>query len=838
MFKPDNKKSAPSSLRSRYIILTILLGLIVISTVLFFYSGVLTNKRELTNKVENINQKRNKLELIHRNLFKIHRNVGFFLNDPLQGKYTEISQQLIADSIKTAMNLTQVLGVNHQNEATRTVKLLDNNLNKLQKNVSTLFKIRMDINQQYPGLALSANEMTPPLHAVDGNFELLRNEIENKEFKPSSDTLFPSLMDSYLLWASQVSQVRIYFANRLASFSNQILSDQVESYYHIHNKFSLSINKLEKLYANEDSFEGESLVASIKKNSEKWHQIFIQVQLLTELESWRGDVYYQKTQLNPLIDKITDLIISMDGYFLAEQKNIIKELRNNTETLTTLIIFIIILFLLFISAIIWSLDWMVFKPINQVVMALKSTAFERDAPKILAVNSREISSLVEAFSEMNEQVSHRQNALEHQALHDYLTGLPNRLMLNERLEYQILQSERDKQNFSLFLIDLDHFKDVNDSLGHLMGDILLENVAKRLTEQVRKVDTIARLGGDEFAIILPDTNKEQSESLATKINISITKLFNIDNQIINIGLSIGIVNFPEDGTDKISLLKHADIAMYLSKKNRTCFSHYDSDEDIYSRNRLVLINDLRDAIANDTLDLYYQPQIDVQSEQIIGAEALLRWNHPEHGFIQPDKIVELAEYEGIIHQLSLWVLKQAIAECSLWHQEKHQLSISVNLSVHDLLNHSLNEQVAALIEQYQLKSQFLTLEVTESGMMNNPARSIEMLEKLNNMGIKLSIDDFGTGFSSLAYLKKLPVHELKIDQSFIFNMDNDESDVVIVKSTIDLGHNLGLRVTAEGVENSRILDIIKNFGCDYAQGYLFSRPKPRREFLSMLNEEC
>jgi diguanylate cyclase (GGDEF)-like protein len=383
---------------------------------------------------------------------------------------------------------------------------------------------------------------------------------------------------------------------------------------------------------------------------------------------------------------------------------------------------------------------------------------------------------------------------------------------------------------------LDHFKDVNDSLGHLVGDILLENVADRLTEQVRKVDTVARLGGDEFAIIFPNTNRAQSEVLAIKINETITKSFNIDKQIIKIGLSIGIVNYPEDGIDSVNLLKHADIAMYFSKKNRSCFSHYDSNDDIYSRNRLALISDLRHAIANDELELHYQPQVDVQSAQIKGAEALLRWNHPEYGYIRPDKIVELAEYEGIIHQLSLWVLKQAIAACSIWHHKKQPLSISVNLSVHDLLNLSLHKQVGDLLEQYQLNSQFLTLEVTESGMMDNPARSIKMLKKLHQMGIMLSIDDFGTGFSSLAYLKKLPVHELKIDQSFIFNMDKDESDAVIVKSTIDLGHNLGLKVVAEGVENSQIFDIIKSFGCDDAQGYLFSKPKPHKEFLAMLIE--
>ncbi|MFK5892490.1 MAG: EAL domain-containing protein [Pseudomonadota bacterium] len=835
MFHLTNKNSSPS-LRTRYIILTVLLGLLVILTVLFFYTEVASSQQQVTDEVININKKRNKLETIHSNLVKIYQNIDLFLDSPLHTNYSEISHQLISNSIENSIDLVDILD-QQQSELKKTAELLQNKYQQLKLNISILFETRVNISKQYPGMAISANEMPTSQNSVTNNLQILIDEIENKELQLISDELYPTLLKSYTLWINQISQMRIYLANRLASFSNKILPVQAASLHELNQKFLLNISKLEKLYLEEDSFEAEILIKAIKTDTAIWINLFLKVRKVSESDNWRGDTYLMKNSIIPLTDEISALIFSMDKFFLAQERNTIKKLKKSTATLSTLLFMTVALFLLFISAIIWSLDWMVFKPISSVVLALKSKAFGKELPQLVSVNAQEINYLIEAFSEMDEQVNNRQKALEYQALHDHLTGLPNRFMLNQRLEYQILYAERDKQTFSLFLIDLNHFKDVNDSLGHLNGDILLEKVAKRLTEKVRKVDTVARLGGDEFAIMLPDTNREQSEHLANKIHESITSSFTIDGNTINIGLSIGIVCYPQDGQDKIRLLQLADLAMYVSKRNRTRFSHYDAKEDFYGRNRLSLISDLRNAIDNNTLELYFQPQIDIDKEQIIGAEALLRWNHAEHGFIQPDKIVELAEYEGIIHQLSLWVLKHAIAQCSQWHKKGMQLSIAVNLSVQDLSNPSLNQQIAQLLKTYQFPSQFLTLEITESGMMENPARSIEMLKKLNHMGIHLSIDDFGTGFSSLAYLKQLPVHELKIDRSFILDMDKNESDTVIVQSTINLGHNLGLRVIAEGVERQQTLEILKKFACDQAQGYLFSKPKNEHDFLVWVQDK-
>jgi diguanylate cyclase (GGDEF)-like protein len=438
---------------------------------------------------------------------------------------------------------------------------------------------------------------------------------------------------------------------------------------------------------------------------------------------------------------------------------------------------------------------------------------------------------------MDDEVSQRQNALEHQALHDHLTGLPNRFMLNQRIQYQLLSSERVSQPFTLFLMDLDHFKDINDTLGHSAGDCLLIEMAQRINSLVRKSDTVARLGGDEFAILLPDSDHKTSVKLATAISESISKPFHLNEHKVNVTVSIGIVSYPDDGDDAMGLLQHADMAMYVAKRRRSRFAHYEADQDFYSSERLELINDLQNALKKNQLELYYQPKIDTVCEKITGAEALLRWRHDKFGYVPPDKIIELAEHIGIIHKLSLWVLEEAISRCGQWHKKGQALSIAVNLSVRDLSNPGLCDQVAKLLEENQLASEFLTLEITESVMMENLALSIEILNRLNHMGINISIDDFGTGFSSLAYLKRLPVKELKIDKSFVMDMDTDESDEVIVQSTINLGHNLGLKVVAEGIESRHVMDMVKKLGCDSLQGYFFGKPQNGEDFDAMLQQK-
>jgi diguanylate cyclase (GGDEF)-like protein/PAS domain S-box-containing protein len=419
-----------------------------------------------------------------------------------------------------------------------------------------------------------------------------------------------------------------------------------------------------------------------------------------------------------------------------------------------------------------------------------------------------------------------EEALEHQALHDGLTGLPNRLLLQDRLTQAIRMAERDGRTFALCVIDLDRFKDVNDTLGHLAGDQLLQEVAWRLRNALRASDTVARLGGDEFAVVLPDADMSAATLAAEKIVEALGASLVLEGHEVAVGASVGIAVYPENGGDSDTLLRRADVAMYVAKQTRGGYVVYAPDQDQSSSQRLTLVGALRRAIADDELTLYYQPKVDCRSGAVAGVEALVRWQHPLQGLILPDRFIPLAEQTGLIRPLTRWVLNAAVRQTREWHDAGLMLSVAVNLSAHDLQDPELPKRVAELLAQWAVDAEWLKLELTESALMADPTQSLQVLTELCNLGVRIAIDDFGTGYSSLGYLKHLPAHEIKIDRSFVADMAGEARDHAIVRSTIDLGHNLGLSAVAEGVEDQRTLELLSGLGCDLAQGYFLSRPLP------------
>ena len=556
---------------------------------------------------------------------------------------------------------------------------------------------------------------------------------------------------------------------------------------------------------------------------------------ISESNRWRSDTLIMKTRVFPLVEEITQNMSEMEKIFQIEKLKIDQQIVKSDNHFNTLIFLIIALFLFFIAAILISMEKMIFSPISKIATALHSKAFDIELPNIEKSKSLEVGQLVDAFVEMDKEVTLRQKAFEHQATHDHLTGLPNRFMLNQRIEYELLTTETQHNSFSLFLMDLDYFKDINDTLGHAAGDKLLIEVSKLIKELIRKTDTLARLGGDEFAILLPNSNRKTSARLADSIIKQLNHSIKILDQQVNIGISIGIVNYPDDGNDIETLFQYADMAMYTAKHKRTGYTFYETSQNIYSKTRLNIINDVSRALDQDQFQIYFQPKINSKSGQICGAESLLRWNHEAYGFIAPERIIEAAERAGFIHKLSLNILNKAISECSKWHRAGFPIPVSVNLSARDLSNTELTKQIKQLMDQYELEYKFLTLEITESVVMENMANSLEILNKLHDLGISISIDDFGTGFSSLSYLKRLPVNELKIDKSFIIEINKDLNDKEIVSSTINLGHSLGLRVVAEGIENQKVMDLLKDMGCDQMQGYFIGKPSTPETFWKFLH---
>jgi diguanylate cyclase (GGDEF)-like protein/PAS domain S-box-containing protein len=415
--------------------------------------------------------------------------------------------------------------------------------------------------------------------------------------------------------------------------------------------------------------------------------------------------------------------------------------------------------------------------------------------------------------------------LEHQALHDALTELPNRLLLQDRMHQALLSAQRENHQTALLITDLDRFKEINDTLGHHYGDLVLREVSARLRAALRGSDTIARLGGDEFAILLPFIESgEDAVKAALKLVSTMEKPIILEDHNFHVGISVGIALFPDHGKDGSTLMRHADVAMYVAKRSTSGYALYDQLEDQHSVSRLAMVGELRHAIEHKQLVLFYQPKIDLKEGRITGVEALARWNHPQRGLLPPDEFIPLAEHTGLIRPLTFCVLDEALQQASHWMKSGLKLKMAVNLSAHHLQDEQLAGKVESAMREWDVPAELLEFEITESAIMANPLRAMNTLTQLSKMGIGLSIDDFGTGYSSLIYLKQLPVDEIKIDKSFVFDMLQNNEDLVIVRSTIDLAHNMGREVVAEGVESEEVLNILVELGCDMAQGYYISRP--------------
>jgi diguanylate cyclase (GGDEF)-like protein/PAS domain S-box-containing protein len=425
----------------------------------------------------------------------------------------------------------------------------------------------------------------------------------------------------------------------------------------------------------------------------------------------------------------------------------------------------------------------------------------------------------------------------HQALHDALTGLANRTLFRDRIDQAVNARRSIDIRAAVLVMDLDGFKEINDSLGHAAGDDLLVELGRRLKAALRTSDTVARLGGDEFGVLLPHASLPDDVLHAVeRMQEAIERPIVLQGLSLSLEASIGIAVYPDDGKDVETLLRCADGAMYHAKEEKSGWAFYDSSRIRQDTGRLTLMGELRRALDRRELVLHYQPKAVLADGEVNAVEALLRWNHEVRGLVQPDEFIPVAQESGLIKPLTLYVIDEALRQCRSWQDDGLRLAIAVNLSVRNLVDVDFPQQVAELLARWNVEPSLLEFEITESAMLADPTRTKLILEHLSAMGIRLSIDDFGTGYSSLAYLKRLPVSEIKVDRSFVMNMEQDEDDATIVRSTIDLGRNLGLDVVAEGVENEQVWNRLKALGCTAAQGYYLSRAIPGPELRTWLLE--
>jgi diguanylate cyclase (GGDEF)-like protein len=417
---------------------------------------------------------------------------------------------------------------------------------------------------------------------------------------------------------------------------------------------------------------------------------------------------------------------------------------------------------------------------------------------------------------------------------DELTGLANRKSFGDRLTEEIESCRTGGGAFAVILLDLDRFKEINDTLGHQYGDVLLEQLGPRLASRVGEEGLVARLGGDEFAVLSPwRTDRPHAlERLATDLIACVHEPTVIDQITLEVGSSVGIARFPQDGEDAQTLMRRADIALYAAKEHRDAYRFYEPSHDNHSTRRLSLLGDFRRALGSGEIVVHFQPIVDVLAGRVAGAEALVRWEHPTLGMVPPGVFLQSVEQTGLIGPLTRHVLDRSIDQCASWRRNGLDLTVSVNLSVRNLMDAGLPGDLARMLRDHRLAPDALQLEITESMIMSDPTRALATVHRLRRLGVRLAVDDFGTGHSSLANLKRLPIDALKIDRSFVTPMLHDPSDLVIVRSTVGLGHDLGLKIVAEGVEDAETLDSLRELGCDMVQGYHLSRPVAADAFVA------
>jgi diguanylate cyclase (GGDEF)-like protein len=446
--------------------------------------------------------------------------------------------------------------------------------------------------------------------------------------------------------------------------------------------------------------------------------------------------------------------------------------------------------------------------------------------------------LVPILRRVTNRIRRQMDEIERRALYDDLTGLPNRTLFRDRVAQALRTAGRTQGTAAVILLDVDHFKEINDALGHDTGDLLLKELGTRLAGELRDSDTLTRLGGDEFGILLPTSSAHDALALATRVHSALEAPFALSGFPIEIAASAGVALYPEHGEDVHTLLQHADVAMYLAKDAHAGTALYSAEQDTNDMARLAIAGDLRRAIEANELVVHYQPKAALRSGGIVGAEALVRWQHPERGFIPPGEFIPIAERTGLIKPLSRYVISSAIKQCAAWNAAGFDLRIAINLTIPDLLDLELPDRIASLLAQHGVRPTHLELEITETTILADPFRVRQVLNRLDAMGLRLAIDDFGTGYSSLAYLKRLPVRTIKIDRSFVTGMCENGSDATIVRSTIDLGRNLGLEIVAEGVETQRVWDKLRALRCTFAQGYYIGRPVPAEVLTGLLEERA
>jgi diguanylate cyclase len=814
------------SLRKQYLLLALLLATVVVAS-----TWIASSKVNDTGKVNsyNIEQRIKVADLSHRlrrSIVAADTALNLFLLSPNDASRKTFEEQLL----QSHQILADLQAINWVNDSETLSMLLGMKplLSNLASAGAEVMTVRQDANLMYPAMRLANGQMLEDnlnfLASANNAIRVLQDGRQNRWNQPQLKML-GQFYETRDRWHRMISSYRLYLINRIASLHEDVLQNQTEDIDLLYNAARDKFKELAKFVEKRNiDIEISMAVSEMDSASLRWYETYREVVRINKEGHWRGDVPIMKDVTHPLLGKIYEKLDQLENE-IKQSANL--DLAGQTQlgdnvvhSLWGMALFVLVMAIISLLL----LEFNLIRPIAGVARSLKDEARGKDVELPAQVQTSEIRDLTDAFREMRQQVHSRQMALEHIAMHDSLTSLPNRALLMDRLNQAIENARRRERTLALIMLDLDRFKEINDTLGHQIGDALLQQVGSRLRGVLRDSDTVARLGGDEFAILLTSVNEENALLIAAGIHEALEKVYEVYEHSLYVGVSLGVAIFPEHGDTSELLLQHSDVAMYMAKRSNIGISLYDTNRDQHSVSNLSVLSELRSAIENDEFFLQYQPKMSLHSGQITGVEALVRWRHPVHGLVMPDTFISTAEQTGLIKRISPWLLDRAIADGKRLHDMGHKLSMSVNLSVWDIQDGKLANLLRHKLQKANFPAEYLMLEITERVMMAEPERADQVLKEIDKMGVKIGIDDFGTGFSSLVYLKQMPVDTLKIDKSFVMDMLSDESNSTIVHSIIELAHNLGLDVIAEGVENDQTWSWLKKWRCDFAQGYYISHP--------------
>jgi len=824
------------SLRRLYLIISAVVAAIIISTALLSSLFVIEVNDTNTQALRLHKTVSETLSEVRKNIWEADTTLNELLNKPNSDQTVRLNNAL-QNIISNLDRLQKMPGID-QTELLPLIVQLDGNAHKLQSNMLELLSLRDDPEWIYPVLTIMNKEMLGSNRQFTSTIGLILHDYQINEATTAENVkFFDQLYTMRDLWRLMILNFRTVLL-RFSALNKIDRITQEQDITIIHEQINTQLKNLRERFDPTDVDPAREQAFNLMQQSlNEWYGHFERFKELRKAEIWRADIEFTRKHVKPLHKETISILDRLDtGIYRWSAKNS-EAVEDAAAKINIELFALATLALGFVLVVYLLLNRSILTPIARISDSLAKDN-HNDGEFILPQRgSKEIFNLISAYNNMREQIHQRQKALEYQALHDALTGLPNRALMNDRLEHAISLAKREQTGVAFMLIDLDRFKEINDTLGHHVGDRLLSEIGTRLTGCLRKSDTVARLGGDEFAIIIPNSDLDHVDRLITLISDTINDVITIDTQNLYIGASIGIAKYPEDCASAENLVRYADIAMYHAKKNNFTHAYFAKEMDKLTVDNLSLLGDFRKELSypSGQLQLYYQPKIDLFDRKVTGLEALLRWNHPKQGFIPPEFIIRMSEQSGLIGDLTQWVLNQAVSDCTKWHNNHLQLAVSVNLSASSLQDHRLLTDIREILSHHGLPARALSLEITESAVMSDPVRARETLNELDNMKVKLVIDDYGTGFSSLAYLKLLPVTVLKIDKSFVMDMLNDNNDLIIVRSTIDLAHNLGMIVVAEGVEDKETLIRLRQLKCDSAQGFHIARPLPEYEIMDWLS---